>query len=653
MPPSMRRRGAVVTAAAIATLGLAGAASGAILPTYQVNNDPANGIDPNLNAGVSDVADGSLTGGQRVPWAAFEQQTHGEQQIFVRSFKNGVFTTRGQSLNIDPDQEAEEPSIDFAGTGRTVPWTTWYEPNVHLPGGETNIFASRFDAPNNKWIPEGQDRAPNFKVPSLNIHTDREAVDPSVAGGAAVPGKDPVPWITWQEKDGAATNADSKDQIFVSRGIKGTTTPVDCSANEPGGGTSVAKFCWQQVGLKRLQSNDPSGDTLDPSLNIDRTRNGVEPDIAFTGANDKVPWVVWYEKDSSGQGLAGNEQVFAAKAVSDTTTGAGGFHWQAVGNGTAGQTNILDNSGSGACDDSIDAEGACSLNLDPKKDAEDPRVAAGTLNPANPTSPWVVWAETTSTGKDAIFVSRLVGDHFELANGGLPLSNPNVNSAKPDITFSRNTPYVSWQKEVAPGEFRTVVGHFTSLTSFVIDTPAEGLAPSVLSDVREPLSSACTSDPFTADGQACPADDDTPVFLRTTASHPQRLLLNLIGPGAHTGGPGAPGGGGNPGEPHHHGHHHRKHWPQISGRSLRLRADGSVRVKLTCPATHGKRCKGTLRLTARHHLLGKQRFSLRARHSARVTVHLKPSAQQLVRSVGRLKVKVSAGTSSKKVLLRA
>jgi hypothetical protein len=39
----------------------------------QVNNDPAAGIDPNQNAGVSDVVGGSLVaGGPRVPWATFE-----------------------------------------------------------------------------------------------------------------------------------------------------------------------------------------------------------------------------------------------------------------------------------------------------------------------------------------------------------------------------------------------------------------------------------------------------------------------------------------------------------------------------------------------------------------------------------------------------
>ena len=31
-------------------------------------------------------------------------------------------------------------------------------------------------------------------------------------------------------------------------------------------------------------------------MNVDPTRDGIEPDMAFTGANDTVPWVVWYEQ---------------------------------------------------------------------------------------------------------------------------------------------------------------------------------------------------------------------------------------------------------------------------------------------------------------------------------------------------------------------
>ncbi len=69
----------------------------------------------------------------------------------------------------------------------------------------------------------------------------------------------------------------------------------------------------------------------DPSLNVDVNRDGIEPDIAFTGANDSVPWVVWYETGAGG--LAPNDLVFAAKAEPDTTAGVlGGFHWHVIGN---------------------------------------------------------------------------------------------------------------------------------------------------------------------------------------------------------------------------------------------------------------------------------------------------------------------------------
>src|SRR5215470_19464868 len=137
---------AALTAAS--TLLAAPAAYGAFLPLpasgAQVNDDPANSIDPGQDAGVSDVVAGALTAGKvAVPWATFEQQVaDGEQQIFVRAFKGGAWVTQGfpASLNIDPTEEAEAPSIDFAGAGRTVPWVAWYEPNA-ASGWPTNIFA--------------------------------------------------------------------------------------------------------------------------------------------------------------------------------------------------------------------------------------------------------------------------------------------------------------------------------------------------------------------------------------------------------------------------------------------------------------------------------------------------------------------------------
>jgi hypothetical protein len=535
------RRAALL--AVLAVLAVAGTASAALLglPSNgsQVNDDPAAGIDPAQDAGLSDAVGGSLVaGGGRVPWGTFEQKRGSAQLIFTRAFKDGRWTTQGGALNIDPTVEAEAPSIDFAGPGRTVPWDAWYEPNSHLSGGTpTQIFASRFSAATKTWIPEGQDRAPSSKVPSLNINTDRTAENPSVAGGTTVAGNAPTPWVTWEENDGGPSDSASHRQIFVSKGVPRPPAPASCGGVKPSANTSVGVFCWQQVGLDRLSRlTGASSGAGDPTLNVDPSRNGVEPDIAFTGPSDTVPWVVWYEKDSSGLGLRDNEQVFAAKAVADTGAD-GGFHWQAVGNGTAGQVNRLDTSGAhgfGACAASTSAEDACSLNRVATRDAEDPRVAAGTLTPGKPTVPWTVWAEQKG-GNSRIFVSRLVGgDHFELFNGGNPVSAPGFDAAKPDITFFGNVPYVSWT-ENRGGRNRGFVGHFDPFSSqFLLDTPGGtrlvgGRRASLIDDARMPISSNCTADPFSGDGSACPvAQLNAPFDLFTTAGSPQRLFGQAV-----------------------------------------------------------------------------------------------------------------------------
>jgi hypothetical protein len=508
----------------------------------QVNDDPANSIDPREDAGVSDVVGGALTAGKvAVPWAAFEQRVRDSQQIFVRAFKNGAWVTQGfpASLNIDPTAEAEAPSIDFAGPGRTVPWVSWYEP-MESKGWPTNIFASRFNAAANVWLPSGQVRG---GFPSLNIHVLRTAENPSVAGGATVAGNDPVPWVAWEENDGVPDDDTTRRQIFVAKGVKQAAGGAPCPAGtKPAGGNNQNGFCWQQVGLGRLDPDSPEPlDQGDPTLNIDPTRSGVEPDIAFTGPNDTVAWVVWYEEGPTGiDGLRSNEMVFASKIVKDDAAD-GGFQWRAVGNGTAGQTNVLDTSGAhgfGNCAESAAAEKACSLNAIADRDAENPRVAAGTLTPGGTTVPWVVWQEDIGGGSHAVFVSRLVGgDHFELFNFGQPVSNTVNDATRPDITFSGNVPYISWQEEVS-GVQLTFVGHFeggTSAPIFVLDTP-NGIPNSGFGDVgnplRAPISSGCTANPFNADGASCQGGAvGTPFFLYTAgAPGSQRLFAQAFAP---------------------------------------------------------------------------------------------------------------------------
>jgi hypothetical protein len=566
-------------AVALVTAGSAAAALQALPPGAQVNDDPAAGINKAISVSGedptnADVVGGALTAGKpAVPWAVFRQQeADAKDQIFSRSFANGAWTTRGNgtvggrssanpqfsgSLNFDQGQDGEAPAIDFAGAGRTVPWAAWYENTTGTGFGKNNIFASRFDnsgGPNQgKWIFSGQSRdngGSGPDVPSLNIHTDQSAENPSVAGGSAVDSTKPGPWVTWQETAAPASSTDpaaGPDQIFVSRPIG--PSALNCDNVTPQGVKdasnqvpAIGGFCFQQTGIGRVGPN-----SADPSLNVDPTRNGVEPDIAFTGKNaagvqDGVPWVVWYEKDKTNRGISGlthdNEIVFAAKGLADGVAADGDFNWTAVG---SQKSALLDASGTnhfGACAASDEAEAGCSLNKDPGKDAEDPRVAAGTMNPANPTVPWVTWDEDVN-GVKQVFVSRLVGTgaaaHFELANNGAPISIGANDSTRPDITFSGNTPYVTWRENIGGGIAKAFVGHFVNAANptFVLDNSDVPLTPTAEANVREPISSSCIATPFNQDGAACQgAAIGTPFFLYTNGTDPRGLFADAYAPDA-------------------------------------------------------------------------------------------------------------------------
>jgi hypothetical protein len=565
--PKSRQIRAGAAGALIAVAAAASAAAfQALPPGSQVNDDPASGIDKTIGVNGesptnADIVGGALTAGKpAVPWATFRQGTTGSDQIFVRSFAAGKWTTRGNgtvggrssgspfsgSLNFDQGQDGEAPAIDFAGAGRTVPWATWYENTTggkEFGIGSNNVFASRFDSPSGKWIFAGQGRGKGegaVPVPSLNIDTGQNAENPSVAGGSATEPSKPGPWVTWQETTAttAALPVEESDQIFVEKpigpGAANCDTVKPLGVFEGGHIPAIGGFCWQQVGFPRVGEEG-----ADPSLNVDTTRNGVEPDIAFTGPNDSVPWVVWYEKGKSkkeGEPFPSNEMVFAAKGVKDTSPEAeGGFHWAVVG----GQLSSVLNT-ENLCGKSTLNEEKCSLNQNPQQDAENPRVAGGTMNPANATAPWVAWDESVR-GVKQIFVARLVheGKNFELANKGQPISLGVSDSTRPDITFSGNTPYVSWREDVGGGVTKAFSGHFVNAAdpTFVLDESDVPLAPTGegagQADVREPISSGCIATPFNADGAACQGGAvGTPFFLFTNGTSPLGLFADAYQPNA-------------------------------------------------------------------------------------------------------------------------
>jgi hypothetical protein len=109
---------------------------------------------------------------------------------------------------------------------------------------------------------------------------------------------------------------------------------------------------------------------------------------------------------------------------------------------------------------------------------------------------------------------------FVIANGG----NPIGTGDRADITFSGNTPYVTWHHNG-----NVVTGHFTTPDAFVKD--GNPLGTSAPDSVRAPISSACTANPFNGDGSVCQGSPiGSPFLLFTDGSSPPPLLAEAYSP---------------------------------------------------------------------------------------------------------------------------
>ena len=234
--------------------------------------------------------------------------------------------------------------------------------------------------------------------------------------------------------------------------------------------------------------------------------------------------------------------IFAAKIVADGTAD-GGFHWVAVGNGTAGQTNVLDTSGAhgfGSCAESQDAEDACTLNAVAGRDAENPRVAAGTLRPGGPTVPWVVWQEELGEAASTPSSSRAWWA-ATISSSSTPASRCRTRRTTRRGPTSRSpaTSRTSPGRRRYPGRRRP-----SSATSrvgaaapvFELDTPTgianSGLRRDVVDPLRAPISSGCTANPTNADGASCQGGALGTPFLLYTAGQTgaQKLFAQAFAP---------------------------------------------------------------------------------------------------------------------------
>jgi hypothetical protein len=451
--PRIRLRSAVIGAAA-----LSAAAAAPALAAFTLDGSIAN-VPGNLQpASEPSVVLGGLKGhgSARVPWIAQVEPNAGggPTQVFVEKLAGGQFSLQGESLNFNPAEPVTHPDIDFAGANFSVPWTAWEED----AGGVSQIFASRFlpnaDLQNGVWEINGALRgsvaSPGAqRGPSLNFNPDKGADEPRVHGGSLQATGTPAPWVIWKEQ---ASVPGIGEQIFVTKGV---------NDSQPGP-AQKGRFTWHIQGTDRGTSPAQAAQ-LGPTLNvqISPTVDAVHPDITFTGKDSTVPWAVWYEEPNNlpAGGVAAapnNQRVFAAKFVPDATLGDRGGRWVPVGNGATCAF------GTGAEDPN-----ACALNKDGAANAENPNVAAGSLNPANPTVPWVAWHESTGTAPGKVFVSRLIPAQnvFQIFPGPNPdgsvNADPSRDADEPDLFFEGNVLHVTWKETTASGKLHAFQRTFT------------------------------------------------------------------------------------------------------------------------------------------------------------------------------------------------
>ena len=244
----IKRQGRLAAVATVATLVLAGTAAAALvgLPAdgSQVNNDPANGIDPNQDAGVSDVQGGTVVAGNlQVPWAAFEQKT----RLVAADLRARL---QGRSVGDAGVPGLAQPRPDGRGRGsvdrlrrRRSHGALGGVVRAQRDSRQQEARSSRAASPPPRM--SGCLRARNARrghsLPSLNINTDRDAENPAVTGGAAVAGNDPVPWVAWQELDGAApARTRSSSHVPSSRRPRGRRASANPRQDEPRTSTASA-----------------------------------------------------------------------------------------------------------------------------------------------------------------------------------------------------------------------------------------------------------------------------------------------------------------------------------------------------------------------------------------------------------------------------
>ena len=239
-----------------------------------------------------------------------------------------------------------------------MPWATWYETR-RTGFGANNIFASRFDntgdANQGKWIFAGQGRGTGggtVPVPSLNIHTDQDAENPSVAGGSRRRPDQARP----VDHLAGDVDAPARQPTRSSSSGRSARAATNCNGVTPAASTAPARARDRRLLLAADRDRRASAPDARPEPerrpDASTASSPTSPSPAPT-----TPCRGWSGTRPGHRAPSGlqrtNGMVFAAKGVTDGVAPNGGFHWVAGlrQRRTRGARHVRGPTASGPCAD--------------------------------------------------------------------------------------------------------------------------------------------------------------------------------------------------------------------------------------------------------------------------------------------------------------
>jgi len=193
----------------------------------------------------------------------------------------------------------------------------------------------------------------------------------------------------------AATAAPTGPSFFILGAVNRDTTQAAQTESLTLDNTNNLLVAWAENAsgdVRQVFASKLAGDAFQPlgaSINIHTNVVAESPSITTAGENNAVPWVSWYEPSP---GFGNVTQIFASRFNAETGL------WQQAGQNRGG--------------------GEASININTKKNAENPFIFGGSTELGKPPAPWVTWEEVSSgsTKASQIFVARGIKDDTGDAN---------------------------------------------------------------------------------------------------------------------------------------------------------------------------------------------------------------------------------------------